>query len=215
MGVDDKGVARGMYSRAKICAERVLQQMRVDSNLPVVIVRPGIVVGRGGILNHSGIGFWPSDTCCVGWGRGGTPLPFVLVDDVAQAIISALDTPGIEGMCFNLAGDVQMSAQEFVKLLSERSFRTFRFYPQSLWKLQLVEVGKWLLKRLARKRDNVFPSYRDLKSRAFRSRIDTKAAKHVLKWHPNQDVQEFIAEAIDSHITPLQPGDLRLPSSTT
>ena len=209
-GVDGTGAGRGMYSRAKIMAEGLLQEMRATSQLPVVVVRPGVVVGRGGMLNHSGIGLWPSDTCCIGWGRGNTPLPFVLVDDVARAIVSALDTPAIEGMCFNLAGDVNLSAREFVRLLAERSFRNCRFYPQSFAKMQLLEIGKWLLKHLARKRDNPFPSYRDLKSRSMRSQLDTSAAKKFLNWSPNRSREVFIAEAIESHCPPPPAGDLRL-----
>ena len=47
-----------------------------------------------------------SDTCIVGWGAGDNRLPCVLVQDVASALVLAKDAPGIDGMAFNLSGDI-------------------------------------------------------------------------------------------------------------
>jgi peptidoglycan/LPS O-acetylase OafA/YrhL len=58
-------------------------------------MRPCIVVGSGGRLDHGGIGRWPSQTTLVAWGKGQNKMPFVLVQDVAQAMYLALDAPDI------------------------------------------------------------------------------------------------------------------------
>jgi nucleoside-diphosphate-sugar epimerase len=208
-GTDSKPQSRAMYSRAKIAAERVLTDIRQKHGLPVVIVRPGVVVGLDGIVNHSGVGYWPADLCCIGWNRGNNPLPFVLVRDVAQALFSALDAPGIDGMEFNLVGDVRPTAREYVARLAEAALRNYRYYPQWPWKLQFIEVGKWLLKVAARKPENPFPSYRDLKSRGLVSRIDCSAAKRFLNWTPNSDVEVFYREAVQANLRPFMEGDLR------
>jgi hypothetical protein len=42
------------------------------------------------------------------------------------------------------------------------------------------------------------------------SNIDCSAAKRLLDWRPNADVDSFIREAIDSHLPPVHPHDLRL-----
>jgi nucleoside-diphosphate-sugar epimerase len=180
----------------------------------VVIVRPAIVVGRGSSHCHSGVGQWPADTCCLGWGRGKHPLPFVLVEDAARALAAAKDVPGIEGQCFNLAGDVRLSAKEFLSLLRERSLRNFRFYPQSLWKMQAIEILKWGLKVAARKPDNPWPSFRDLKSRSMRAPMDCALAKRVLGWKPTQSLEVFLGEAIDGNLSRIPPGDLRRAASS-
>lgn len=208
-GIDSQPRKRAFYSRAKIGAENLLMEMHRTSGLPVTILRPAIVVGAGGPLTHSGVGYWPSELWCLGWGRGGHPLPFVLVDDVAAAMAAARTVPGIEGRSFNLAGDVRISAREFVALLSERSLRHFHFYSQSLWKMQAVEIFKWLLKVAARKPENALPSYRDLKSRAMRAPLDCTAAKTILGWKPNADPVVFLSAAIDSNVDALLPGDPR------
>lgn len=210
-GADPKPAGRSHYSRAKGLAEQLLRDLHARSNLPVVILRPGVVVGRGGMLNHGGLGIWGSDVCCIGWGRGRNPLPFVLVGDVVEALIQSADVPGIEGMTFNLAGDVRPTAAEFVKMLRSRSRRNFRFYPRSLWKMQALEAAKWLLKIIARKPENPFPSYRDLKSRSLRCQLDCSLAKEKLGWQPVQTPEAFFAEAIDSHLLAIPVGDLRRP----
>jgi nucleoside-diphosphate-sugar epimerase len=167
-------------------------------------------VGPGGTLSHAGVGFWPADTRCIGWSRGNIALPFVLVSDVVQALIKTITTPGIEGKSFNLAGDIRLTAIDYVSLLAVHSRRDFRFYPRSTWRLVSIEVAKWIVKLFARKRENPFPSYRDIKSWSLRAQIDSSAAKQTLGWQPVSDVTQFVREAILSHIPSICPGDLRL-----
>jgi len=210
-GVDKKPELRSFYSRAKIEAERVLTQLHINSGLPVVIVRPGVVMGRGGLLAHSGIGQWATDITCNGWDSGKHPLPFVLADDIAAAMVSAMQKEGIEGKAFNLVGDVRLTAVEFTRLMAEHSRRRVRFIPQSQVMLQCEEILKWFIKVLARKKENPFPSWRDLKSRSLLTEIDCSAAKQVLGWQPVSSPERFVAEALDSCIHPIQDGDIRKP----
>jgi nucleoside-diphosphate-sugar epimerase len=208
-GPKRKPESSGYYSRGKVLAERLLLDMHKREGLPVIIVRPCIVVGRGGMLNHSAIGAWSGESCCVTNGKGQHPLPFVLVQDVANALVAAVLAPGIEGLTFNLAGDVRPSAIQFISWVAERSLRNIRVYSPSLAHVYAVELMKWGSKVLARK-DNRLPSYREVKSRAMFSDLDCSAAKRLLKWRPNTDVDFFIREAIDSHLKSVHPQDLRL-----
>jgi nucleoside-diphosphate-sugar epimerase len=213
LGPDPRSACRNHYARAKAEAERLLASMHRESGLPVVVCRPAVVVGPGGMLNHGGLGFWPSDVDCLGWGRGRNPLPFVLANDVADALERAGRVAGIEGLTFNLAGDVLLPAREFVEELARRSLRAYRFHSQSLWKMHAIDIGKWFLKVLARKPDNAFPSYRDLKTRTLRTQLDCRLAKERLGWQPNSDREYLLREAIDANLTPIPAGDLRLSES--
>jgi len=67
----------------------MLLGLQAREGLPLVILRPGLVVGRGTSPFHSGLGFF-NGAACLGWKRGRNPLPFVLVEDVAAAILGAL-----------------------------------------------------------------------------------------------------------------------------
>jgi nucleoside-diphosphate-sugar epimerase len=207
-GRDPKPEARSFYPRAKILAERALMDFH-QKGLPVTIMRPCIVMGRGGFLSHAGLGTWPSDTWCVGFGKGRHPLPFVLVQDIAQALFSAASAPEIDGLSFNLAGDVRPSAVEFVSWCADRSLREFHFRPTSHAWIYAVALGKWTVKAvggLPRR----FPTYREIKSSGMYSDIDSSAAKRLLGWRPNADIEYFIQEAIESHLPPVHPRDLRL-----
>lgn len=135
----------------------------------------------------------------IGWNVGDNPLPFILVEDCASAIVCAMKAQGIEGKSYNLVGDQRPSAQQYMKELSASLGRPVRFYPQSVLKLQLIEIGKWIIKRATGRRDAPFPSYRDLKSRGLVAAFDTTDVKRDLGWYPIQDTQEFIRRGIAIH----------------
>jgi len=206
---DSKPLSRSLYARAKILAEQELMALHCGRALPVVIVRPGVVLGRGGMLNHSGLGLWMSDLDCVGWGMGRSPLPLVLADDVADALVRAMQTPGLEGKPLNLAGDVRLSAREFVEEMRRRARRCFRFHPRPLWWLQAGEIAKWLVKAAARKPGNTWPSWRDLQSRSLRRQMDCTWEKQVLGWQPEASRERFVSLAIDSNLAKRSAWDLR------
>lgn len=209
-GADKKPKSRCFYSRGKIEAERLLLKLHRTEGLPAVILRPAIVLGPGGMLAHGALGHAASDTCILGWGEGNNPLPCVLVQDVAKALLLAKDAPGIEGKSFNLSGDIRPTAKEYVDLLRERTLRNFRFYPRNVRQMGAMEWALWAIKAAARNRDNVRVSYRDLLSLTMAADLDCSEAKALLGWKPESDREVFFREAIDSHLKPVKPGDLRL-----
>jgi nucleoside-diphosphate-sugar epimerase/predicted dehydrogenase len=192
---DPREAERGDYARAKVLADRLLLEMHAKDRLPVVILRPGVVVGEGGPPLHSGLGLFNNDQHCIGWNAGRNPLPFVLVEDVASACVRALDAEGIEGRCYNIVGEVRPSAREYLADLGQALGRPLRFHPQSPTGLWLVDVGKWLVKRAAG-RAVAMPSRRDFLSRGMAARFDVSDAKRDLGWAPVADPAVFHARAI-------------------
>jgi len=136
-------------------------------------------------------------------------MPFVLVKDVVQAFVASIEATGVEGMTFNLAGDVRPTAREYVRMIGERTARDFRFFPRSLLAHHALDVVKWLMKIAGRTKENRFPSWRDLSSRTMARSIDCRAAKAQLGWIPTNDLASFLDEAIGPHVRPIAPGDLR------
>ncbi len=192
---DPNAERRGDYARAKAMADRMLLEMHRESGLPVCILRPGVVVGVGGTPFHSGFGFYNNDRHCLGWNAGRNPLPLVLVEDVAAAIHAAIDAPGVEGRCFNLVGDVRLTAREYVAELARATGRPLQFHGQSPTKLYLIELMKWTIKQAAGKRGPKTTLY-DLRSRGLAAAFDCSAAREVLQWRPEQDRAAFIERAI-------------------
>ena len=201
---------RADYCKAKSIVENKLLEMHRLRKLPVVIVRPAAVMGPGGLMVHPALGDRVSDIHLLGFGSGRTPLPCVLVDDVAQALLLAKDAPDIEGMTFNLAGDVRPSAAEFVSVLRERTRRNFRFHPRSMWGICAGELSRYLIKKAVRKPDNRMVPFRDLRSAALMTQLDCSLAKEKLGWRPVSDREEFYRQAVDVFVRPIPPGDVRL-----
>jgi nucleoside-diphosphate-sugar epimerase/predicted dehydrogenase len=189
---------RGDYARAKALADRAMLALHAKEGLPVVILRPGVVVGEGGLPFHSGVGLYNNDQHCIGWNAGRNPLPFVLVEDVADAIVRAATAPGIEGRCYNLVGDVRMSARDYTAALANTLGRPLRYHPQSANFLWAEDTGKWLVKR-ATGRAVPAPSVRDFLSRGMMASFDIADAKRDLGWTPVSDPARFVDRAIRVH----------------
>lgn len=189
---------RGDYARAKAICDRMLLDLHAREGLPVVILRPGVVVGEGSSPFHSGLGFFNTEQHCIGWNDGRNKLPFVLVEDVAAAVVLAARAPGIEGRCYNLVGDVRPSARDYVADLARTLERPLRYHPQSPTWLWLEDVGKWLIKR-ATGRQAPMPSRRDFLSRGMRATFDCADATRDLGWRPVADPAVFHDRAVRVH----------------
>jgi nucleoside-diphosphate-sugar epimerase len=194
-GPDPRPEERAGYARGKIAAEQELTRLRAQG-LPLSIVRPAIVVGHDGIAEHSGVGLWVRDNHCVGWGRGRLPLPFVLADDCADALVQSLFATAATGRDYNLAGDVRLTARDYVETMASRTGRDYHFHPMPLWWMWLQEVGKYVVKALAR-RPREWPAFRDFASRSFRTELDCSDAKRDLGWQPETDRARFLAAIFD------------------
>ncbi len=187
---------RNLYARAKAASEELLLGMWREQKLPLVIVRPGIVIGRGSSPFHWGVGMWQHGTLCQVWGDGRNKLPLVLVEDVASAILASLDKPGIEGESFNLVGDPLLDADEYLDEI-ERSagLKLQRFHTRILHFYGEAMI-KWMVKVMVRHPERELPSYRDWESRTQKALFDCAKAKKVLGWQPAADRTILIERGI-------------------
>jgi len=193
---------RNLYARAKALSEAALTQMHRERKLPLVIVRPGIVIGRGGSPFHWGVGMWWHDAVCQIWGQGNNKLPLVLVEDVASGLIAAIDTPSIEGRSFNLVADQNtnaqgLSAQEYLDELDRVGHMRIQRYATPILHFYLLDMLKWMVKVAVRHPERQMPSYRDWKSRTQQARFDSTAAKIVLGWKPVSEQGELVRKGIE------------------
>lgn len=203
---DEHPELRSASVRAQILSERMLLDLHKRQGLPVTILRPGLILGPGGTLEHRGVGYWAGRTHCISWGWNVSHgLPFVLVDDVVAALVNAVGRAGLEGMTLNLVGDVRLGAAEYIKVLREESHRDIRLHRQPVWEWWLEHVVQWLLKAAARRPDNPYPSYRDLLSLRSAATIDCSETKRLLDWRPVADRQQFIELGIRRTLEDASP----------
>jgi len=197
VGTDPRPAERALYARGKIAAEAALREVADARSLGLVITRPGVVLGPGTPMQHSGLGLWVRDNHCVGWGRGERPLPLVLADDVAEALALVALHRGSElnGRALNLASCVPINAREMVEAFARASGRALHFHPRALGASQAMEIGKWLVKRAGGQGDAPFPPWRDLKSRELWPALSARTARVLLGWQPVEERDAFLAGA--------------------
>jgi nucleoside-diphosphate-sugar epimerase/predicted dehydrogenase len=194
----DAGIARAnLYSRAKTASEEMLMQMHRERGLPVVILRPGVVIGRGGSPFHWGVAMWWHDAVCQTWGSGKNKLPLVLVEDVAQGLIAAMEKPGMEGRSFNLVGDPCLSAQEYLDELDRCGGFRIQRHATPIFGFYLADVMKWVAKVALRHPERRFPSYRDWRTRTLSASFDCTTTKTALGWQPVSKRDELVRRGIE------------------
>jgi predicted dehydrogenase/nucleoside-diphosphate-sugar epimerase len=200
----DPGIERrNLYARAKAASEALLLRMHRERRLPLVIFRPGIVIGRGGSPFHWGVGRWSHGSVCELWGEGRNKLPLVLVEDVARALLAARQKPGLEGRSFNLIADPCLSAQEYLDELDRLGGFQIRRVETSIFSYYAVDMFKWIVKILVGHPERRRPSYRDWESRTQRATFDCSQAKATLGWRPVSDRAELIRRGIEAPLREL------------
>jgi nucleoside-diphosphate-sugar epimerase len=201
--LDPKISRRNLYARAKAASEALLLRMHRERALPLVICRPGIVIGKGGSPFHWGVGMWWHGSVCEVWGDGRNKLPLVLVEDVARALVLAAETPGLEGQSFNLVADPCLSANDYLDAMDRCGGFRLQRYPTSIAKFYAIDLAKWFVKLLLRHPERRFPSYRDWESRTQRATFDCTQAKTRLRWTPVSDPHELIRRGIQEPLRDL------------
>jgi nucleoside-diphosphate-sugar epimerase/predicted dehydrogenase len=185
-----------VYARAKVENERILGELHRDRGLNVVIFRPGIVIGEGGSPYHWGVGAWPYTSICRVWGDGRQMLPFVLVDDCADAMVRALKVPDIAGESFNLVGDPCLSGGAYLDEFERIAGIKVKRLPTPTWRLFVEDIAKWGIKTIGRTPERRLPSYRYYEGLACRAFYSPDWAKQRLRWVPTTDVSVLIEKGI-------------------
>ncbi|HSL21167.1 MAG TPA: NAD-dependent epimerase/dehydratase family protein [Vicinamibacterales bacterium] len=110
---------RGAYSASKQQAERQVLDYMASGDVPFVVLRPGTIFGPGGNLYTPMMGFSLGSLHAV-IGTGGFVLPFVYVDNVADAIVQSLITPQAAGQIFNVIDPGRVTKREYMNRVIRR-----------------------------------------------------------------------------------------------
>jgi nucleoside-diphosphate-sugar epimerase/predicted dehydrogenase len=188
---------RNYYARAKAAVEELLVQMHREDGLPMVIVRPGIVIGRGGNPFHWGVGKWTSEGVVETWGDGANKLPLVLVDDVAAGLIRAMETPDIKGRSYNLVDRPMLSARDYIAAVERLGGFKVDVHARPISRFFFEDLGKWIVKLAVGHPDaKRVPSYSDWESRTQKAIFDTSRTRTELGWNPTSDPEKMVSEGI-------------------
>jgi predicted dehydrogenase/nucleoside-diphosphate-sugar epimerase len=189
---------RNIYARSKAeCERRLIETWQTDG-VPLVIARPGIVVGLGGPLQHWGIGRWHGSGAVRLWGDGRNILPFVLVDDVSDGLIRMMESPESLGESFNLIGDPMLTGHDYFEAIFQRLGARLKVSSSSLTALWAADQVKFLLKKhVLQRRDARRIILADWKSRGHLSTFSNSKSRRLLDWRPEDNRDAFLRRAID------------------
>ncbi len=198
--LDPAIATRNHYGRSKAACEALLLELHRTQGLPLVILRPGIVIGAGTAPAHWGVGMFESDTRVRYWGDGQHQLPFVLVDDVANALVLALDKPGIEGQAFLVTDAPLLSAREYVAALARASGTRIQALATPLAVHFAKDAVKEIVKHAINHPNRRVPTLHDWQCRAHRARYDSAQTQRVLGWQPAGNKDALISSGVNAAV---------------
>ncbi len=196
-GVDREIKRRNNYAHSKAITESKLNEMHKKDGFPLVIIRPAIVLGAGGPVNHVGVANWFGLGRCAYWGNGENLIPAILVEDVVAGLTAAIDAEGIDGNTYNLSAEPCVSARDYVAEIEKVSGSKIIAAPSGAFGHYLGDMLKWVIKVAARHPDKSrIPSLRDWKCREQHASFDTSRAQTDLNWQPNNDRATIIEKGV-------------------
>jgi nucleoside-diphosphate-sugar epimerase len=179
--IDPKPHLRDPYSHSKIAQEHVAWDAYRHQQLPLVVLRPGVLFGPGRSFLSGRVGIRVGPLLVR---MGGSRIaPYSYVDNCAQAVASAATARNIEGQAFNIVDDQLPTADELFAAYSTHVARVRSFtVPQ--WAIGSV-AG--IYERYASQSAGQFPRvltrYR-ASSQWKPLQYSNEHAKRVLGWRP-------------------------------
>lgn len=185
------------YTQTKAEGEVVVQRHVRDYGLPAVILRPGFVYGPGERHALTRVVEKIQSSKMKLIGRGDRLLNNTSIDNLCDAILLAIETPGIDGETFNIRDERLVTREEFVHTIADYLGKPHpRHVPERLAK---AIVGP--IEAIARFRGRKTPpilTHGQIKFLTQNLDYSIAKAKRVLGYRPRVDFQEGIVVALDS-----------------
>lgn len=124
--LDPSPERRDFYSCSKILADRLAASFAREKNLPVTVLRPGVVYGPGKPPPPGLVSFTAAKTHFV-FGQPDWRIPLVYVENLVDALLAAAKAPAVGLQEFNIVDDdaLTLGAYHQVRNTIERSRTVF------------------------------------------------------------------------------------------
>ena len=191
--LDPQPHLRDPYSYSKVMQEQAAWEAHHQEGLPLVVVRPGVIFGpeRGVLSSRIGLQLGP---LLVRMG-GGQTLPYVYVDNCAQAVRQAGLTEGIEGEAFNLLDDDLPTAKQVLKMYRRAGQPKRWVWVPRLWIQPLAGLYEWYHHWSRGQLPGVITRYKA--ASMWKSlRYTNQKAKTELHWRPEVSFDEAFRRSL-------------------
>jgi nucleoside-diphosphate-sugar epimerase len=190
--LDPKPYLRDAYSYSKIEQENVAWQAHAERNLPLVVVRPGVIYGPGRGCLSTRVGLQLGRVMVRMGGR--QQVPYTYVDNCAAAIAAAATTPGIEGEAINVVDDDLPTARRLLARY-RKEVQRLRVVPIPGWAISpLSGMSEWYHRWSNGQLPAVLTRYKSA-SQWKRLTYPNDKAKRLLGWAPSTSVEEGLRES--------------------
>jgi nucleoside-diphosphate-sugar epimerase len=185
------------YTQTKAEAEVVVQRHVREHGLPAVILRPGFIYGPGErhALTRVVEKIQAGKMKLIG--RGDRLLNNTAIENLCDAILLAIETPGIDGETFNIRDERLVTREEFVHAIADYLGKPHpRYVPERLAK---AIVGP--IEAVARLRGRTTPpilTHGQIKFLTQNLDYSIAKAKRVLGYRPHVDFQDGIVTTLDA-----------------
>jgi nucleoside-diphosphate-sugar epimerase len=187
---------RGAYTWGKLKAEKLVTEYMGQKKVPVVCLRPGTIWGIGGENYSPIIGFSVGNKAFVVIGDGRFVLPLVYVDNLVEAVMSAITSqPNAMGI-YNVIDPEMVDKKRYMDSYIRK------LYPGALClylPYGLLYFATWLQEKLCMvlRHRPVLTCYR-LKSSQKPIRYDSSKISHDLGWRPLISFNEAVDRLLKS-----------------
>jgi 2-alkyl-3-oxoalkanoate reductase len=193
---------RDDYAITKILQEKLVIDHAKKNNWRWTVLRPGMLYGRGNLFNAR-----VGQKIGKNWLRTGAwaRIPLNYVENCAQAILLAAESPPADGQIFNCLDDNPPTQRHYAKLIAARTSPQPKIVPVS-WTItrtlarSIAIFNRMFLGGRAKVPGVLIPSR--LHARCKPLRYSNAKIKSVLNWSPRYDLQTALDRSTASPAAP-------------
>lgn len=193
--IDSRPELRDAYTFSKVRQETVTRELCAELELPLVIVRPGVIYGPGRSVVTSRVGLALGPILLRMGGR--QQLPYVHVDNCADGIKAAGLIRGIDGESFNLVDDDLPTGRQILGLLRQHGKKRRSVWIPRMLIVPLAHLYTWY----SRWSEEQLPSILHPHQAASIwncCRYSNAKARHKLNWESKISTEEGLNQTIVS-----------------
>lgn len=179
------------YIRSKIEAEKICHKFSQD--IPIVILRSGIVIGKGQDIFIPRLGLRFGNKFIL-IDKGGNPLPLVAIENLLEAIHLSMVTHVDSGDIYNVVDDEHITQQDYLKKVKKILNSDISVINLNRFSVTALEKSLRICFKMMRKTSPISKTY--LLQCASPLSYSNRKLKQKMGWTPKSRVAEVLDEAL-------------------